>query len=156
MSNVVRPAQFPQDATAVLQIWREYVASSSVSLDYQDYEAEFADLPGKYALPEGRLLIAVGDGSIAGCVAFRKVSDSICEMKRLYVRPSARGTGLGRQLVEQLLAEAKEAGYEEMRLDVLEEFTQAYKLYAELGFVPADPVSFNPVPGTSFLGLSLR
>ena len=156
MTITVRRAQFPQDASAVLEIWREYVASPSVSLDYQGNEAEFADLPGKYAPPEGRLLLAVRDGSIEGCVAFRKVFDGICEMKRLYIRPRSRGAGLGRRLVEHLIAEAKAAGYEEMRLDVLEEFKHAQKLYADLGFVPAAPVAFNPLPGTSFLGLRLR
>jgi len=156
MTSIVRHARFPQDAGAVLEIWREFVLSPSVSLDYQGYEAEFANIPGKYAPPEGRLLLATRDGNIAGCVSLRKVNDAICEMKRLYVRPSARGLGLGRQLAEYLIAEAKKAGYEEMRLDVLEEFRAARKLYAELGFVPADPVSFNPLPGTDFLGLNLR
>lgn len=156
MSSTVRQARFPEDAGALLEIWREFVASPSVSLDHQGNEAEFADLPGKYAPPAGRVLVADGAGGLAGCVAFRQVGPSICEMKRLYVRPSARGTGLGRRLVERLIAEAREAGYAEMRLDVLEEFRHAQRLYAELGFAPADPVSFNPLPGTAFLGLSLR
>jgi GNAT superfamily N-acetyltransferase len=156
MNSVVRHARFPEDTHAVLEIWREFVSSPSVSLDYQGYEAEFADIPGKYAPPEGRLLLAERDGGIAGCVSLRRISGTLCEMKRLYVRPSARHAGLGRQMVECLIAEAKEAGYQEMRLDVLEEFKQARKLYAELGFIPADPVSFNPLPGTEFLGLSLR
>jgi GNAT superfamily N-acetyltransferase len=79
-----------------------------------------------------------------------------CEMKRLYVRPQARGTGLGRRLAAELICEATDAGYEEMRLDVLEEFASARRLYASLGFTPADPVAYNPVPGTAFLGLKLR
>ena len=86
-------------------------------------------------------------------MAFRKVNDTVCEMKRLYVRPSARGEGLGRQLVEHLITEAKQAGYDEMRLDVLGEFARARQLYADLGFKPADPVSFNPIAGTAFPGL---
>ena len=156
MSSAVRQARFPEDTPALLAIWREFVASPSVSLDYQGNETEFADLPGKYAPPAGRVLVADGDGALAGCVAFRRVDSAICEMKRLYVRPSARGTGLGRRLVEHLLAEARDAGYDEMRLDVLEEFAHARTLYADLGFAPADPVSFNPLPGTDFLGLRLR
>jgi GNAT superfamily N-acetyltransferase len=140
---------------AVLDIWREFVASPSVSLDFQNYQAEFADLPGEYAAPEGRLLLADGGGAIDGCISLRRLSAGICEMKRLYVRPRARGAGLGRRLVERLLAEARIAGYTEMRLDVLEEFVQAKALYASFGFAPADPVSFNPVPGTAFLGLRL-
>ncbi len=121
----VRHARFPDDSAALLEIWREYVASPSVSLVYQEYEAEFADLPGKYARPGGRLLVAEEAGSLVGCVAFRKVSDAICEMKRLYVRPRARGLGLGLRLVERLVSEARQAGYGEMRLDVLAELGQA-------------------------------
>lgn len=153
---VIRPARFPDDAEAVLVIWREYVASPSVSLDYQGYEAEFADIPGRYAPPDGRLLVAERGGELVGCIALRKVSDDICEMKRLYVRPQARGSSLGRRLVESLIEAAEEAGYREMRLDVLEEFQQARALYEELGFGPADPVSHNPVPGTSFMGRRLQ
>ncbi|MCB2060651.1 MAG: GNAT family N-acetyltransferase [Novosphingobium sp.] len=152
----IREALFPEDAAGVLDIWREFVASPSVSLDYQGNESEFADLPGKYAAPEGRVLLAAADDRIDGCVAFRKVSDAICEMKRLYVRPRARGCGLGRLLVEKLIAAARSSGYAEMRLDVLAEFEAAQKLYADLGFVPAEPVSFSPLPGTLFLGLRLR
>lgn len=152
----IRQACYPHDAAAVLEIFREFVSSPSVSLEHQDYEAEFAALPGKYAPPEGRLLLAEREEAIVGCVALRKVSDRICEMKRLYVRPQARNLGTGRQLIERLLGEALSAGYEEMRLDVLDEFKQAQKLYQELGFTAAEPISFNPLPGTLFLGLKLR
>jgi len=153
----IRPAHYPQDAAAVLSILREFVASPSVSLAHQNSEAEFAALPGYYAPPEGRLLLAEGDdGAILGIVALRKITPEICEMKRLYVRPAGRGLGLGRQLIARLLAEAREAGYAEIRLDVLAEFTFAQRLYAEFGFAPADPVSFNPLPGTRFLGLALH
>lgn len=152
----IRHACFPDDAAAVLAIWREYIVSPSVSLAYQDYETEFADLPGKYAQPDGRLLLAERTEMIDGCIGLRKVSATICEMKRLYVRPQARGLGLGMQLVIRLIDEARRAGYHEMRLDVLGEFEQAQRLYTSLGFVPAEPVTFNPLPGTLFLGLALR
>jgi GNAT superfamily N-acetyltransferase len=151
----IRHARFPDDAAAVLDIWREYIASPSVSLEYQGNAAEFADLPGKYAAPAGRVLLAESAGAILGCIAMRPVSAAICEMKRLYVRPAARGTGLGRRLAERLIAEARAAGYAEMRLDVLAEFDRARHLYARLGFAPAAAVAFNPVPGTAFLGLAL-
>lgn len=154
--ETIREARFPQDAAAVLDIWREYVTSPSVSLEYQDYEAEFAALPGKYAQPMGCILVAERQNRVEGCIALREVSVGICEMKRLYVRPEARGHGLGYRLVECLIEKAKHVGYREMRLDVLAEFQQARSLYTRAGFVPADPVSFNPVPGTSFLGLELR
>lgn len=153
--TTIRHAFFPADTAAVLDIWREYVASPTVSLDYQGYDAEFADLPGKYAQPDGRLIVAERLGQLVGCIALRNVSTEICEMKRLYVRLHARGLGIGHGLVTRLIGEAKDAGYSEMRLDVLAEFKQAQALYQRLGFVAADPVSTNPVPGTSFLGLRL-
>jgi putative acetyltransferase len=153
--TVIRRAIFPDDTASLLAIWREFIASSPVNLDYQGNDADFASLPGKYAAPEGCVLLADRDGEIRGCVAFRKVSTDICEMKRLYVRPGARGSHLGRDLVERLIAEARIAGYREMRLDVMEKSVSARKLYKAFGFVPAEPISFNPAPGASFLGLYL-
>ena len=153
--TIIRHAIFPKDAASVLDIWREYIASPSVSLEYQGYRAEFANLPGNYAPPDGHLLLADRCGETDGCISLRKVSPEICEMKRLYVRPRARGGRLGYRLIERLIAEARTAGYSEMRLDVLAEFAQARKLYDAFGFAPADPVSLNPIPGTSFLGLRL-
>jgi ribosomal protein S18 acetylase RimI-like enzyme len=152
---LIRQARFPDDTEALLKIWREFVASPSVSLSYQRNEYEFKNLPGKYALPDGRILIGEVEKELAGCIAFRKVSASICEMKRLYVRPRARGMRLGEALVASLIEEARQAGYQEMRLDVLAEFKAAQELYAKFGFRPADPISFNPLPGTKFLGLHL-
>lgn len=152
---IIRPATFPDGAAAVLDIWQEFVANSPVDLAYQGNEVEFADLPGKYAAPGGCVLLADRDGAIEGCVALRKVSNDICEMKRLYVRPHARGHGLGRDLLTRLIAEARGAGYREMRLDVMERFVSARRLYDDFGFVAAEPVAYNPVPGASFLGLCL-
>lgn len=154
--TIIRSASFPTDVPALLDIWREFVASPSVSLAHQNNEVEFATIPGKYAAPRGRILIGEREGALDGCIALKPVDGAICEMKRLYVRPRARGTGLGYRLVERLIGEAKAIGYAEMRLDVLEEFVQAKKLYAAFGFAPAEPISFNPLPGTEFLGLSLK
>jgi GNAT superfamily N-acetyltransferase len=151
----IRQAQFPDDMSAVQAIFREYVASPSVSLEFQDYEAEFAALPGKYAAPRGRLLLAWQAGTVVGCAAFREVNAATCEMKRVYVRPAARGAQLGRRLVERLLEDAKAAGYACMCLDVLPEFKAAQQLYASRGFTPAPAVTFNPVPGTLFLARAL-
>ena len=153
--NAIKPAIFPEDLERVITIFREYVASPSVNLDFQDYESEFAALPGKYAVPEGRLLLAWKNGAVVGCAALRKVDASVCEMKRVYVQPAARGDGLGRRLVESTIAAAREAGYSRICLDVLPEFTRAQHMYASLGFRPTAPVTFNPVPGTQFLGLDL-
>ena len=151
----IKPAIFPEDQEHVVAIFREYVASPSVSLDFQDYEAEFASLPGKYAPPEGRLLLAWKDGAVIGCAALRKVDESLCEMKRVYIRSTARGEGLGRRLIESILAEAREAGYTRICLDVLPEFVAAQGIYQSLGFQSAPPITFNPVPGTKFLGLDI-
>ncbi|PTQ12665.1 GNAT family N-acetyltransferase [Sphingomonas oleivorans] len=153
--TIIRPAIFPNDAASVLSIWREFVANSPVNLDYQRNGAEFASLPGKYAAPKGLVLLAERGDEIEGCVALREVSTTICEMKRLYVRPHARGSNVGRMLVERLIAEARGVGYREMRLDVQEKSLSARKLYSAFGFVPAEAISFNPVPGASFLGLHL-
>ncbi|KRC18414.1 GNAT family N-acetyltransferase [Acidovorax sp. Root217] len=153
--TMIRPATFPGDLPEVIAIFREYVKSPVANLDFQDYEREFAQLPGKYAEPDGCILLAVIEGQVVGCAALRRVDQSACELKRLYVRPAARGMDLGRQLVQQMLHAAKEAGYRRMCLDVLAEFVAAQRLYESLGFVPAEPVSFNPVPGTRFLALDL-
>ena len=149
-------ARFPADVHEVVSIFREYVASATVSLEFQDYENEFADLPGKYAEPEGRVLLAWQHGAVVGCAALRKVNSSTCELKRVYVRPGARGSGIGRQLVEQMIREAQVGSYSTICLDVLPEFLTAQKLYESLGFKSAEAVSYNPVHGTKFLALSLE
>lgn len=151
----IRLADFPSDIPALLDIWREFIVNSPINLDYQGNDAEFSTLPGKYAAPEGCVLLADCNGEIQGCVALRKVSADLCEMKRLYVRPHARGKNLGRKLVQRLIEEARAMGYREVRLDVMERSVSARQLYAAFGFVPAEPVSFNPAPGASFLGLCL-
>jgi putative acetyltransferase len=151
----VRRARFPEDHEVVVAIFREYIGSATVSLEFQDYEAELAGLPGKYAAPSGCLLLARDDGRVIGCAGFRKVDDQTCEMKRVYVRSAVRGQSVGRRLVEQVMREAREAGYTRMCLDVLPEFVAAQKLYESLGFKPAPAVTFNPVPGAKFLGIDL-
>ena len=151
----IRHARFPQDRDAVIAIWREYVAFPKADLSFQSFEAEFADLPGKYAPPTGCVLLAWNVSRVVGCIAMRKVDREICEMKRLYVRPEAQGARLGRQLIERLITEARNAGYAEMRLDVLAEFSAARHLYEKLGFKPAPAVSHNPIRGAAFLGLRL-
>ncbi|WP_066726677.1 GNAT family N-acetyltransferase [Sphingomonas pituitosa] len=153
--TLIRHATFPDDTASVLSIWREFIANSPVNLDYQGNDAEFANLPGKYAAPKGCILLADRGGVIEGCVALREVDAGICEMKRLYVRPEARGKQVGHKLVERLIAEARGVGYRDMRLDVQEKSVSARKLYDAFNFVAAEPISFNPVPGASFLGLLL-
>jgi GNAT superfamily N-acetyltransferase len=152
---VIRHAIFPEDLPEVTAIFREYVQSPTANLGFQNYEQEFAALPGKYTAPDGCVLLAVIGGGVVGCAALRRVDDAACELKRVYVRPAARGIDLGRKLVEEMLRVARQAGYRRMCLDVLPEFAAAQRLYESLGFADAEPVSFNPVPGTRFLALEL-
>jgi putative acetyltransferase len=148
-------ARFPEDSEGLTAIWREYVGVPNADLAFQDFESEFASLPGKYAQPEGCVLLAWLNTTIVGCIAMRQVNQHICEMKRLYVRSDAQGQGLGRKLIAHLIDESRKIGYSEMRLDVLPEFKAARHLYAAFGFLPAAPVSHNPISGTAFLGLKL-
>lgn len=151
----IQRARFPVDIHEVISIFREYVASPSVSLDFQNYDSEFAALPGKYAEPDGCILLAWQEDLVVGCAALRRVDSATCELKRVYVRPVARGESVGRRLVERMIREARDQEYRRMCLDVLPEFVAAQQLYESLGFVPAEAVSYNPVPGTQFLALDL-
>ena len=155
----IRPAEFPRDLEVVRGLFREYVEKLGVDLYFQEFEKEVSTLPGKYVPPSGRLLLAwrltaQGDEPV-GCVALRPLDTESCEMKRLYVKPDARGDHLGRRLAERICAEAREAGYTRICLDTLPMMTSAQGLYRSLGFAPIEPYIFNPVPGTLFLGLEL-
>lgn len=145
-----------EDVAAVADLFRGYAASLPVDLDYQDFAAELAGLPGKYAPPRGALLLArANDGSPLGCVALRELDDECCEMKRLYLVPSARGLGLGRALTAAVIEEAKRLGYRELRLDTLPTMRAAQDLYAQLGFAPIASY-YQPTPaGTVFMALRL-
>jgi putative acetyltransferase len=141
------------------ELFREYSASLGMDLCFQDFERELSELPGKYAPPAGRLLLAydfaAGRKQSAGCCALRPIGTNICEMKRLYVRPEFRGRGLGRALAESLIAAAREIGYSAMRLDTLPSMREAHELYRQLGFREIAPYRQNPVPGSFFLELDL-
>ena len=125
------------DADAVTQareLFCEYAAESQLDLCFQNFESELAGLPGAYAPPEGRLLLALYEGQLAGCVALRKFEDGVCEMKRLFVRPAFRGQGIGRALAVRVIDEARAARYLRMRLDTLGRMKAAITLYESLGF----------------------
>ena len=133
----------------------EYAETRGFPLTWQGFDDELAGLPGAYAPPGGRLLLATLDGEAAGCVALRAAGDDACEMKRLYVRETARGHGLGRLLCERIIAEARAIGYEAMLLDTLERMTQANGLYTALGFVETEAYRYNPLSDVRYLRLEL-
>jgi putative acetyltransferase len=138
-------------------LFREYESSLGISLCFQNFEKELAGLPGAYAAPDGRLLLAHYNDELAGCVALRKLGDHACEMKRLFVRDKFRGKGIGRSLIETIMRNAKEIGYERMLLDTLPpRMNDAIALYRSIGFKEIAPYYDNPVAGAIFMELSLR
>ena len=140
---------------ACRELFVEYQSSLGVSLCFQDFEREVATLPGAYARPLGRLILARIAGEPGACVAMRPLAPDVAEMKRLYVRPAYRGMGLGRALAECAIDEARALGYRTLKLDTLPGMRDAQRLYAELGFVETAPYNDNPVDGVRFLALAL-
>src|SRR5438876_12061292 len=111
--------QSEKDVTQARELFEEYAAWLQIDLCFQSFDKELAGLPGQYAPPDGRLLMAIEDDQLAGCVALRKIGEDTCEMKRLFLRSQFRGKGLGRKLAETIIAEARLIGYERLRLDTL-------------------------------------
>ena len=144
-------ARFPEHLGVVRAIFREYAESLLIDLSFQDFESELADLPGKFAPPRGRVLLAQSNGQVVGCVAMRPLDGTICEMKRLYIRPSGRGQQIGKQVATLICRIAKEAGYIRIRLDTLPSMQAAQQLYASLGFKPIPAYVFNPIAGAIFM-----
>jgi putative acetyltransferase len=146
------PATTLRDVENVRALFREYEQSLGVDLCFQGFEQEVASLPGAYAPPPGRLLIALDDaGEAAGCVALRPLGADVCEMKRLYLRPTLRGKGAGRALTTRVIEEARGAGYRAMRLDTLPMMKEAHALYESLGFRRIAPYYPNPVAGAIYM-----
>jgi len=153
--NIIQAAS-PAQIEQTRELFLEYAKSLGFSLCFQNFDQELAGLPGHYAPPKGRLLLAEYEGQLAGCVALRELDAGICEMKRLYVRPPARGKGLGRAIAEHLIAEARNMGYARMRLDTVEPVMHdAVAMYRRLGFREIPPYCKNPIAGALYMELSL-
>lgn len=157
MSVEIVSAQTPEHMESVRALFLEYAASLGFSLCFQGFDEELATLPGRYGPPSGLLLLAIDEeGEPIGCVGLRRLDDVRCEMKRLYVKPSLRGQGVGRRLVVRLLEQALCAGYEWMRLDTGGEMVAAQALYRSLGFVEIERYNSDHIAGTVWMELRLR
>jgi ribosomal protein S18 acetylase RimI-like enzyme len=155
---VITPGD-PEGVATVRGLFQEYATTLSVDLCFQGFDEELTQLPGEYAAPGGALLLALVDGQPAGCGAMRPLPDAdypnACEMKRLFVRRAFRRFGLGRQLAQELMALATQAGYSTMLLDTLDDMEAAREMYASLGFEEIPPYYFNPIPGAHYLKVEL-
>jgi putative acetyltransferase len=149
-------AESPSQITQARELFLEYAHSLGFSLCFQNFDKELAELPGDYAPPEGRLLLAECEDQLAACVALHKLEPGTCEMKRLYLRPQFRGQGLGRALAERIIAEARQIGYQRMRLDTVEPVMRdAVAMYRKLGFKEIAPYCSNPIAGALYMELKL-
>jgi putative acetyltransferase len=152
----LRQVESPAHIVQARELFLEYAESLGFSLCFQSFDQELAGLPGDYAPPDGRLLIAEYRGQLAGCVALHKLESGICEMKRLYLRSQFRGRGLGRVLAEAVIAEARAVGYRKMRLDTVEPvMPNAVAMYRRLGFVEIEAYRTNPIAGALYMELRL-
>ena len=152
----IRQARSGQEIELARGLFREYEAELDIDLCFQGFERELAGLPGDYAPPDGRLLLAWVDGELAGCVALHRIEDGLCEMKRLFLRPGFRGGGRGRDLTVSLIQEARSIGYDRVRLDTLPVMKAALGLYQSLGFLPIPAYRHNPIEGVLYLELHLH
>jgi len=149
-------AESPAQVAQARELFRDYAESLGVDLCFQNFEQELAGLPGHYAPPSGRLLLAEYEGQLAGCVALRQWQPGVCEMKRLYLRPAFRGKGLGRAIAEAIIAEARNIGYQQMRLDTIEPIMKdAVEMYRKLGFEEIAAYRPNPIAGAIYMELHL-
>jgi putative acetyltransferase len=149
-------AEAPAQIAQARELFLEYAQSLGFSLCFQNFDKELADLPGDYAPPEGRLLLALYEAQLAGCVALHKIDGSICEMKRLYLRSQFRGKRLGAALAQSIISEARQIGYQRMRLDTVEPvMADAVAMYRKMGFREIAPYRENPIAGALYMELKL-
>jgi len=152
----LKQAESPAQIAQARELFLEYAESLGFSLCFQSFDQELSGLPGDYAPPDGRLLVAEYRGQLAGCVALHRLESEVCEMKRLYLRPQLRGRGVGRALAETVIAEARAIGYRKMRLDtVAPVMPNAVAMYRQLGFVEIEPYRLNPIAGALYMELAL-
>jgi ribosomal protein S18 acetylase RimI-like enzyme len=154
--RVIRSAAFPADRDEVRKIFLEYQADAGIDLCFQGFAGELDALPGSYATPAGRLMLAVDETIVLGCVALRPLQGHECEMKRLYVRYPARGSGVGRLLTTSVLDEARSLGYRRVLLETLPSMGTAIELYRSLGFQEVAPSRPNPIAGALYFALELQ
>lgn len=139
------------------KLFREYEKWFGLKLCFQNFDEEVENLPGKYAPPDGRLFLAFADGKIAGCIALRKLEEKICEMKRLFVKEAFRGLKIGKLLIDKLVSEAREIGYEKMRLDTFPpKMGKAVEIYEKFGFYEVKPYYFNPYSEALYMETNLK
>jgi putative acetyltransferase len=152
MSRTIRRSDAPQELPIIRALFQEYADSLGFDLEFQGFAQELAELPGPYASPSGCILLAMVDDQPAGCVALKPLERGVCEMKRLYVRSRHRGSGLGRELAERVIQEARILGYDRIRLDTIPSMMgSAVSLYRALGFETIPPYCDNPIPRAAFL-----
>ena len=155
MPHKIIRAESGEALMAVKRLFAEYARSLDFDLCFQAFDSELGSLPGDYSPPSGMLLLALEGEEKMGCAALRRIDESTCEMKRLYVRPAYRGKGIGRSLAERIIRIAQDAGYRSMKLDTVPDMIEANALYHSLGFVATKPYRFNPLDGCLFLELQL-
>ena len=171
-SALVRPAEFPKDLDIVKELITAYTNSLGIDLSFQNFEHEFASLPGKYdpsnggasflasrsvPVPSSDSPTSTASETIIGCACLRAFkSPDVCEVKRLYVTPDSRGTGAGKKLMDIIIEKAKEMDYKEMLLDTLETMVAARKMYRLYGFEECENYYGSPLPGTIFMRLKLQ
>jgi ribosomal protein S18 acetylase RimI-like enzyme len=149
-------ADLPGDLPVVRELFEEYGRTLGIDLSFQGFDEELATLPGKYAPPDGTVILARLEGKPCGCVALRRINKRTCEMKRLYVRPDSRGLRVGGELVRRIIEAAEARGYETMRLDTLPSMKNAVSLYRSFGFQEIEPYIYNPIPGALFMEKRLQ
>jgi len=152
---ILAQAESAEQIDEARQLFQEYAGGLGVDLCFQNFERELASLPGDYAPPQGRLLLALDENRTAGCIALRSLEPGVCEMKRLYVRREFRGIGLGRRLAVEIMAEGRRIGYQRVRLDTLPFMSEAVALYRSLGFREIDPYRENPIVGSLYMEADL-